>query len=363
MTEKIIQLQKGLRENNIEMAYIHSPANIAYFTNFVSDPHERILALFVFADTDPFLFTPALDADDAKKSGWSFPIYSYQDFENPFQLIAEHIQEKGQTIHTIGIEKDELPYGRLEQVAHNIGKIETFDITPAINRLRLIKSNEEIEQMLLAGQSADLALQIGYDALEVGVSEAAIVAEIEYEMKKRNISMSFDTEVLFGSHAANPHGTPGKRQLKQNEFALFDLGTYHDRYASDVTRTFAFGNVSEKERKVYDIVLEAHNQAFNAVKPGITASEIDQIARNVIENAGFGEFYTHRTGHGIGQSIHEFPSIVIGNDVTIEEGMCFSIEPGIYIPDEVGVRIEDCLYVTADGAVPFTNLSKKFTQK
>lgn len=363
MTTSINRLQHHLKENDIDIAYLHSPANIAYFTNFLSDPHERVLALFIFPDQDPFLFTPELDKDDAKKSGWPYPIYGYKDSEDPYALIYKHVTDRISSPKNIGIETDEIPYGRFMQLGDRFDKANPVDITSTINQMRLIKQPDEIEEMILAGKSADLALQIGFDALEVGISESAVVAEIEYEMKKRGISMSFATEVLFGGHAANPHGVPGERTLQKGEFALFDLGTYHNRYASDVTRTFSFGDASDEHRKVYDVVLEANEKAMAAVKPGVTASSIDQIAREIIENAGYGEYFTHRTGHGIGQSIHEFPSIVVGNDMVIQEGMCFSVEPGIYIPDEVGVRIEDCLYVTADGAVPFTELSKSFTQK
>ena len=137
---------------------------------------------------------------------------------------------------------------------------------------------------------------------------------------------------------------------------MFDLGTLCQGYASDVSRTFFYGtNASNKQRLVYQTVYQAQQAALAAVRPGITAAELDKIARDIISDAGFGPYFTHRLGHGIGQSLHEYPSIMEGNNLVIEEGMCFSIEPGIYLPNEMGVRIEDCVVVTANGCQPFTH--------
>lgn len=149
--------------------------------------------------------------------------------------------------------------------------------------------------------------------------------------------------------------------MNQNEFVLFDLGVIYEGYASDATRTIAFGEVDEEKQKIYEVVLEANRTAQSAVKPGMLAGELDQIARKIIEDAGYGEYFTHRLGHGIGKTAHEFPSINGLSDTILEPGMCFSIEPGIYIQDNVGVRIEDCVYVTETGCEPFTFLDKELT--
>lgn len=364
MYTKIQALQEKIKEKNWDLAFIQDPANIRYFTGFESEPHERVLALVIFAEADPFLFTPALDAEDAQDTGWPYPIYSYRDSEEPFSIIIENIKTHQKQISTLAIEEDLIPLERFRFLKKGFPSTEDENLTPLIQDLRLIKDEDEIKKLKGAGETADLALKIGYSLLEEGISEQELVAELEYQMKKQGTpQMSFETMVLFGDHAANPHGIPSNRQLKKGEFALFDLGTMYEGYASDVTRTFAFGEVSEHEKEIYELVLEAHQLALNAVRPGITAHELDKIAREVIENSGYGKYFNHRLGHGLGQSIHEYPSIVQENNLVIQEGMVFSIEPGIYIPNKVGVRIEDCLVVTKDGAQVFTHTPKELLIK
>ena len=179
-------------------------------------------------------------------------------------------------------------------------------------------------------------------------------------MKKQGVEkMSFDTMVLTGNNAANPHGIPGTNKIENNSLLLFDLGTDMHGYASDMTRTVAVGKPDQFKKDIYELCLEAQLTAQEFIKPGVLASEVDAAARNVIEKAGYGEYFNHRLGHGIGMTCHEFPSIMEGNDMEIQEGMCFSVEPGIYIPGKVGVRIEDCGHVTKSGFEVFTHTPKE----
>ena len=171
--------------------------------------------------------------------------------------------------------------------------------------------------------------------------------------------MSFDTIIQSGANAADPHGAPKEDTIKPNELTLFDLGTVYKGYISDASRTVAFGEIDDKLKDIYNVCLEAQLTAQNAAKPGMTAEELDKIARDVITKAGYGEYFIHRLGHGMGQSEHEFPSIMEGNKMELVPGMCFSIEPGIYIPNYAGVRIEDCVYVTDNGVKSFTHTSKE----
>ena len=178
-------------------------------------------------------------------------------------------------------------------------------------------------------------------------------------MKAGIMHMSFDTIVQSGANAADPHGAPLKDLIKPNELCLFDLGVVSEGYMSDASRTVAFGKIDDRSKEIYDVCLEAQLAAQDAAKPGITAAELDKIARDVIDKAGYGQYFIHRLGHGIGQSDHEFPSIMEGNDLVLEPGMCFSIEPGIYVPGFSGVRIEDCVHITDTGCDPFTHTSKE----
>lgn len=361
MNEKLSSLKNWLKEEQIDAAFINNPLNVSYFSGYESEPHERVLALLVFPNAAPFLFVPALEQEDAKNSLWEYEVYSYLDHEDPWQLIGNKVKERVSKLSLLAIEKDFLTVSRLEQLEKAFGEIQFPDITFTVQNMRLFKSKSEFEKMMEAGKWADKALEIGIRAIREGVEEQEIVAEIEYQMKKAGIkNMSFETMVLTGDNAASPHGVPGNQKVKRNELVLFDLGVEHNGYVSDVTRTVAFGNPGEKAKEIYDIVLRANEAAIAAIKPGVTASELDKIARDIITDAGYGAYFNHRLGHGIGTSVHEYPSIMEGNDLVIQEGMCFSIEPGIYVPGVAGVRIEDCVYVTKDGCEVFTHTPKTY---
>ena len=360
MSTHLNQVQDYLKKEKIDFAYISNPQSIAYLTGFESEPHERVLALVVFPETSAFLFTPNLDEEDARNSGWKNDVFSYQDHENPWALIASHI--KNQTKANVGtFEKDHLPVGRYESLKAEIGFETGKDLTPFLEDMMVQKTKEELLKLKEAGVWADKAVQIGFAALKEGMTESEVETHIEFELKKQGCEgMSFSTIVLFGDHAASPHGVPGDRKLKKDELVLFDLGCIHEGYMSDMSRTVAFGTPSEEAQKIYEIVLKAQRNAIQMVRPGVTAGEIDYAARHIIEKAGYGEYFTHRLGHGIGKSIHEYPNIMQGNELVLKEGMCFSIEPGIYLPDVAGVRIEDCLVVTEDGCELFTHTSKEY---
>lgn len=355
------KLQQWINDQHVDVAYISDPTDINYFTNFYSDPEERVLALFVFPNAEPFLFTPALSVEAAKKAGWSGDVFGYLDQEDPFALIAQHIKARTKQPHAWAIEKDSLPYARFAAIKRAFPAAEfPADASRYMEQAKLIKSPDEIAKMVAAGKEADECFRVGFDALRTGITEQGVVAEINYAMMKQGVMhMSFDTIVQAGVNAADPHGEPTSTAIVPNELVLFDLGTNHQGYMSDASRTVAFGAPTAKQKEVFDVCLEAQLAAMDAVKPGLTAAELDKIARDIITKAGYGDYFIHRLGHGIGTSTHEFPSIMAGNDMPLTPGMCFSIEPGIYIPGVVGVRIEDCVHVTETGGEPFTHTDKQ----
>lgn len=359
--EKINALKKWMEKENIELAYVSQPQSIAYFTGYESDPHERVLALFISLEKEPFLFTPALEVEAAAKSAWTYDVVGYPDTENPWKIIHQEIITRYGEPKNFALEKNALSLDRFELLASYFDQTHfTADITPVIQNMQLIKTDSEIQGLIEAGSWADIAFEIGFSTIGPGVTEQEIVAQIEYELKKKGVSkMSFDTMVLTGARAADPHGNPGNTIIQENQLVLFDLGVVWNGYCSDATRTVAYQTPTDFQKELYQIVLEAQLTAQDAVKPGITAGELDAVSRKVIDDAGYGPYFNHRLGHGIGTSVHEYPSIVAGNDLVLEEGMCFSIEPGIYLPNQVGVRIEDCVYVTKNGSQSFTKTSKE----
>lgn len=361
--EKIEQIQKWLAENKGDFALISDPMTIQYLTGFYSDPIERVLMLVVFKHQDPFIFAPALEVEAIKDTGWTNPVYGYLDHENPWKMIADQISVREVDEKEIAIEKANLPVDRLESLqAQFPASSFSLNLTPELEKMRLIKSADEIEKLNIAGKWADFAFQKGFEAARIGVSEQQVAADLEYALKGEGImQMSFDTLVQAGAHAAEPHGATGANKIQNNELVLFDLGTVWDGYISDASRTVAIGKPDDKSLDIYKVCLEAQLTAQAAAKPGMKASDLDKISRDVIDKAGYGEYFIHRLGHGMGMSEHEFPSIMEGNDMLLQPGMCFSIEPGIYIPGVAGVRIEDCVYITENGAEPFTHTSKELT--
>jgi Xaa-Pro dipeptidase len=355
------KVQKWVSDHELDVAYISNFESIKYLTGFDSDPIERVLALFVFPDHEPFLFAPALEVEVIKGTGWTHPVYGYLDHEKPFQLIANYIRERNSNPIHWGIEEDNLTVDRYETLRSEFpnAKFEA-NLTPVFEGFRMIKTADEIEKLNAAGAEADFAFEVGFNAIAAGKSESEVAAELEYALKKRGVmNMSFDTLIQAGAHAAEPHGATSANKIQNNELILFDLGTIHQGYISDASRTVALGKLNDKQADIHKVCLEAQLTAQAYAKPGITAASLDKVARDVIDKAGYGEYFIHRLGHGMGMGEHENPSIMEGNDLILKEGMCFSIEPGIYIPGVAGVRIEDCVHITSDGCEPFTHTPKE----
>ncbi|EAF8142999.1 aminopeptidase P family protein [Listeria monocytogenes] len=359
MEKNIDVLQNWLKDQGAEVGFLTDPENIAYFSGYHSEPHERVLGLAVFSDSEPFLFTPALEVEDVRGGDWTHPAYGYNDTENPFTIIADEIKKRVANPSKFAIEKKHMSVDRYEQLGGLFSGSSFIPIEHKIEQIRLIKTVAELKILKEAALLADYAVQVGVDEIAEGKTEAEIVAKIEYEMKKKGVTaMSFDTMVLTGKNGALPHGTPGETKIKKGDLVLFDLGVVHKGYCSDITRTVAFGDISDEQKKIYDTVLEAQIAAVEKVKAGVKASEIDLTARNIIREAGFGDYFPHRLGHGLGASVHEFPSITETNSMELQENMVFTIEPGIYVPGVAGVRIEDDLVVTKDGVQVLTEFPK-----
>ena len=361
MTDKLTSIQNWLDEQQLDVAYFSDFHSIDYLTGFNSDPIERVLALFVFPEDEPFIFAPALEVETVKNSGWQHPVYGYQDQENPWALIGEHLHAHTKHTEKWAVEKDQLTLNRASFIQTAVPEAKFIgNLSPLMTKMHLIKTPDEIVKLHKAGLDADRAFEFAFSALQEGVSELQVMAKLEYDLKSSGVTgMSFETLVQFGAHAAQPHGDTSNNTLKPGDLALFDLGTIYDGYVSDATRTVAFQSVSDHQRDVYNVVLDAQLTAQNAAKPGITAGELDGIARNVITKAGYGEYFVHRLGHGIGSSVHESIQIAQGNDLVLQPGMSFSIEPGIYIPGDLGIRIEDSVIVTENGVDPYTHSSKE----
>ncbi|WP_431802845.1 M24 family metallopeptidase [Halobacillus andaensis] len=351
MFNRLERFSTYLKNHSIDAAFINSPENVFYLTGFLTDPHERLLGLMVFPDSDPLVVLPGMEAGQLKDSGWEFEVIGYADHEDPWDLMKASLRSRGiSTVGRAGIEKQILTYGRSESLLHLFKQPEVIDVEGELNEMRVIKDEREISIMREAAELADSGVEAGMHALKEGVTEMEVLAEIEFQLKKKGVAqMSFSTMVLFGEKSGQPHGNPGERKLKRGDFVLFDLGVVWKGYTSDITRTFAFQSISDDQRKMYETVREALQASLTLSKPGTRIGDLDQAARDVIEEAGYGDLFPHRIGHGLGINVHEFPSMSHLNDGVLKEGMTYTIEPGIYDPQVGGVRLEEDVLVTKTG--------------
>lgn len=356
---KLQQLQSYLKEHQYDAAFITTPDNVFYFSNFKSNPHERLLGVMVFQEAEPFLVCPKMEAPDAANSGWNQEIVGHLDTDNPWNLIATATQSRGITLSTVAIEKSHLTVERLESLQEIYPQANFVRLDDKINEMRVIKEEIEIEKMRKAAGLADYAIEVGCKEIAEGKTEMEILTAIENAIQAKGCKMSFETMVLSGPKTASPHGTPGDRKIQKGDMILFDLGVIYDGYCSDITRTVAYGEPTEAQKEIYNTVRQANENAIAAVKPGVRAMDLDKIARDTITDAGYGEYFTHRLGHGLGISVHEFPSVTGTNELELKTGMVFTIEPGVYKADVTGVRIEDDVVVTENGVEILTKFTKE----
>jgi Xaa-Pro dipeptidase len=360
MNNRLQKLSQWMKDNDIQVSFVTSPDNVFYLSGFLSDPHERLLGLAVFQEEEPFLVCPAMEKEDAKHAGWSHEIIGYSDIQNPWEYIQKSIHSRIGKVEKAAIEKEHMNVERYEAISNLFSGAAFVSAEEKLRKLRMVKDEKELEIIREACSLADFAIETGCAEIQEGKTELEVLAAVEYALKKKGVNeMSFSTMVLTGANGASPHGTPGMTKIQKGDLVLFDLGVVWNGYCSDITRTVAYGDINDKQKEIYDTVLKAQLAAVEASKPGAPCSEIDLTARNLISEAGYGDYFPHRLGHGLGVSVHEYPSLTETNSLLLEEGMVFTIEPGIYVPGVAGVRIEDDLAVTADGVEILTKFPKE----
>ena len=360
MNERLDKLENWLQSTEADAAFLTSTESIFYCSGFYSDPHERLLGLAVFTNAEPFLILPQMEAPDARKAGWNGEVIGYTDIEDPWEKVRQAIQKRGVSIKKMAIEKEHMNVERYEKIQEYFSSPSFISAEEKMREMRMIKTEEEMVKIREACRLADVAIEVGVSEIAEGKTEMEILAAIEYEMKKAGVSqMSFSTMVLTGKNGASPHGEPGLAKVQRGDLVLFDLGVVHEGYCSDITRTVAFGDINEQQAEIYETVRKAQEAAIKASIPGAACSAIDLTARNIISQQGYGEFFPHRLGHGLGISVHEYPSLTETNPLVLQPGMVFTIEPGIYVPEVAGVRIEDDIYVTESGCEVLTKYPKE----
>ena len=336
--------------------------SLYYLTGFHFHLSERPIIYIYKPDYDPVIVLPELEQAKTTKS--SFRICSFPYQEDPstwtasFRMAFDQLELSGDRL---GIEPRGLrflEYQLIDAISEN-NKLMPAD--KLLASLRMYKDEEEIAKIQEAVIIAEKALHATLPIIKVGATEKEIALELSIQLMRHGSepSLPFFPIVSGGPNSANPHASPSDRPLSSGDLLVIDYGANVSGYFSDITRTFAIGEIDLELREIANIVKEANSAGRNAVKPGAKAADIDNASRSIIEDAGYGKFFIHRTGHGLGLEVHEEPYIRSDNDQELEVGMTFTIEPGIYLPDRNGVRIEDDVIVTHDGVHSFTNLPRE----
>ncbi|MFD5573842.1 aminopeptidase P family protein [Streptomyces cadmiisoli] len=307
---------------------------------------ERLTVLILAAGQDPVLVVPTLEAPDAAKAPGApaLTLRDWTDGKDPYATAAALLDAAGRlgvsdntwAMHLLGLQ-NALPGSSYAS------------FTEALPMLRAVKDAAELELLAAAGAAADQAFEEIRTVRFAGRRESDLARDLAGLLRRSGHQQVDFTIVASGPNGADPHHEVGDRVIEPGDMVVLDFGGLKDGYGSDTSRTVHVGEPTEEERRVHDLVREAQEAGFRAVRPGVACQEVDRAARAVIAGAGYGEYFIHRTGHGIGVTTHEPPYMIEGEEQPLVPGMCFSVEPGIYLPGRFGVRIEDIVTVTEDG--------------
>ncbi|MDZ4132356.1 MAG: Xaa-Pro peptidase family protein [Dethiobacteria bacterium] len=352
------RLLAHLTENGPGKALITNPLNLCYLTGKRIAPYERLYALVLDgANKSCSFLLPSLHYNLPLES--SIKKISYNDEDDPTALLCEIIGSSD----CLGVEFDAVPFALSNKLMNLNNALRFADIGTLLSKYRMFKTGEEIEALQKAVTYSDQVYAAIAAEVKPGISEKVILSKIFSLIAELDGTENdpYVIQVLNGPNTANPHGDAGDRLMQKGEPLSVYFGVCYAHYWSDCTRTFFAGKPSPQFETIYNVVLEAQETAISKIKPGMCIKEVDYAARQVIEKAGYGEYFIHRTGHGIGLNIHEEPKIHCRNDDPLLEGMAFTVEPGIYIQGLGGVRIEDDVLVTAEGVRVFSRYPKTFS--
>ncbi|ELK46250.1 Xaa-Pro peptidase family protein [Halobacillus sp. ACCC02827] len=337
---KLSSLRKAVASRELDGILVMSEMNRRYLSGFTGSSGALLITAQESVLVTDFRYT--------EQAGNEAPDFRIVEHKKPLhEAVAELSQQLN--LHKIAFEKDYVTYSQYEQYKQALSA-ELVPTSGLIEKLRLIKTDEEISILKDAVKIADDAFEHILNYIKPGVKEIDVSNELEFFMRKQGAaSSSFDIIVASGYRSALPHGAASEKTIQSGELVTLDFGAVYKGYSSDMTRTVAVGEISDKLRDIYDTVLEAQLRGMKGIKAGITGRQADALCRDYIKEKGYGDYFGHSTGHGIGLDVHEGPGLSFRSDQILEEGMVVTVEPGIYIPEVGGCRIEDDLIVTATG--------------
>ena len=334
-----------LLPDDADGAIIISNENRRYFTDFVSSLGYLLVTRY---------------SEAAQKQAENCTVIKFGKLSDDLCDIIKQNDLKNIMLESDAFTLTECAY--IEDILDRAGAkaVKSGELNKRINTMRLYKTEDEIQKMHTAQMMTEKALTDTLKLIKEGVSERDIALELEFRMRKLGADgVSFDLIVLAGKKTSMPHGVPDNNRIKNGDFILFDIGADYRGYHSDMTRTYAFGNITAEQKRVYATVKQAQQNALDMVREGVKCGDVDNAARSYIYHAGYEGYFGHSTGHGVGLEIHEVPSVSPNSDFILRNGMVITVEPGIYLPDNFGVRIEDMVVLAKDSYINFASLSKE----
>ncbi len=368
---RIEKARRLMAQHQIDALMLTQGTSLVYFTNIRWGGGERLTACIIPAKGEPFFVCPAFEEERAREQIELGPfgdatadLRTWNEDESPYALVANGLKDRGVATGTLGIEET-TKFVWSDSVAHAAPQLRIVSATPVVAGCRMIKEPHEIELMRLASRVTLKAYEAAYRALAPGMTQNTVASLIAQAHHRLGFEGGAGPQV--GTYTALPHGSIQPQTIREGTIIMVDGGCSVEGYQSDITRTFVLGKPTDKMKKVFDIVKQAQAATLKAAKPGVPLEALDAAARKVIVDAGYGpgfKFFSHRVGHGMGMDGHEWPYLVNNNmfgwekALTLQPHMTFSDEPGVYIRGEFGVRLEDDLHITEDGAELFTPQSE-----
>jgi Xaa-Pro aminopeptidase len=357
--DRIEKVRELMGDLGFRLIVLFPSSNMRYLSGFYDDPGERMLFFIVPVNRQPLFIAPELYAAHIHQQTPFKDIRVWRDSEDPSDLLARTLKELG--LEDADVLIDDQMWATFVITLREAMKGGEFSRASRVMKsLRMKKSAQEIECLAKAGSIADSAFERVVKMPITGMTELRLAKALEDAMLEEGAEkMAFELLVASGPNSSLPHHRAGSRMIEPKDVVVLDYGCRVGGYCSDMTRTIVCKEASRKVREIYEIVKNAQQKAVQMVKPGISARDVDRAARGEINEAGYGEYFIHRTGHGIGLDVHEEPYIAEGYEALLEEGMAFSVEPGIYIPGEFGIRVEDIVVATSSGAKRMNNASRE----
>jgi Xaa-Pro dipeptidase len=361
-TARLEKLNASLRNSGLDAVALNPGSTLTYLTGAHFHLMERPVVLLVAPGQDPALILPELEMLKVEHIPYSVQAFPYG--ENPSawgDVFRNAVQALGLSGKRIGVETEHMRLLEYNFIQAGAPSAEFPDASETLGLLRLRKEPQEVERMRKAVKIAQAALEATLPLIKIGMTERELAAELVVQLLHNgsDAGLPFTPIVSGGPNSANPHASPTDRKLQAGDLLVIDYGAAFDDYISDITRTFAVGEVDAEFEKIHKIVQEANAVGRAVGKPGVPCAEVDKAARGVIEQAGYGEYFRHRTGHGIGMEAHEHPYMRGDNMQLLEPGMAYTVEPGIYLAGRNGVRVEDNVVVTETGSESLSDLPRE----